>query len=462
MAGNLANDTDLVQEIKTLLWGPSVKYDVFKQWSQGFFFSNDEPTALVQAEGGPCAVIAPVQAFILKELLLESDISNWKEVGTEQCNFLLVKAMTEIVARAADSLQPRYCIVRTMGPQGYGTTSMNCENISNKVPDLKSPEENKKNDQHYQETTNSMENRLELEPDIFHSQLRIFTIDNMDELKKYFTDQIDMMKNQFGILLFLYTVVCTKGLAGMQSEMSDPMEPLIDSTYGYGSQSLINLMLTGRAVSHVWDHDQDVGGLKLQGIDKQNSVGFLAFLEHLRYCEVGTFLKAPSHPIWVLGSDTHLTVLFSSERRLVSPETPADQARRVFKKFDPEGNNFISSNLLQDVLAELDLVADTEYVEIMRKKLDSESLGIILLAAFMDEFFPEDPRTCPDTFVLFHYNGLPRSNLENKVTYRRGQAVLLECTVKCILDSNPMLTVLQTKWPSIEVQWDKEQTPSVN
>ncbi|XP_046743883.1 ubiquitin carboxyl-terminal hydrolase MINDY-3 homolog isoform X3 [Diprion similis] len=370
--------------------------------------------------------------------------------------------MTEIIARAADSQQPRYCIVQAMGTQGHGSTSMNCENISNKVPDPKSSEENKQNDENNQETTNSMENRLELEPDIFHSQLRIFTIDNMDELKKYFSDQIEMLKNQFGILLFLYTVVCTKGLAGMQSEMSDPMEPLIDSTYGYGSQSLINLMLTGRAVSHVWDHDQDVGGLKLQGIDKQNSVGFLAFLEHLRYCEVGTFLKAPSHPIWVLGSDTHLTVLFSPERRLVSPETPADQARRVFKKFDPEGNNFISSNLLQDVLAELDLVADTEYVEIMRKKLDSESLGIILLAAFMDEFFPEDPRTCPDTFLLFHYNGLPRSNLENKVTYRRGQAVLLECTVKCILDSNPMLTVLQTKWPSIEVQWDKGQTPSVN
>jgi hypothetical protein len=43
--------------------------------------------------------------------------------------------------------------------------------------------------------------------------------------------------------------------------MNDPTEPLIDGTYGYGSQSLINLMLTGRAVGHVWDHDQDVGGL---------------------------------------------------------------------------------------------------------------------------------------------------------------------------------------------------------
>lgn len=98
----------------------------------------------------------------------------------------------------------------------------------------------------------------------------------------------------------------------------------------------------------------------------------------------------------------------------------------------------------------------------MRKKLDSECLGIILLAGFMDEFFPEEPRTCPDTFPLYHYNGLPRSNPENSVKYHVGQSVLLECNVKCILDSNPMLTVLQTKWPSIEIQWDTGRTPSLN
>lgn len=101
-------------------------------------------------------------------------------------------------------------------------------------------------------------------------------------------------------------------------------------------------------------------------------------------------------------------------------------------------------------------------VDIIRKKLDNENLGIILLNSFMDEFFPEEQCTCPDTFVLYHYNGLPRSNPENKVKYHKGQAVLLECTVKCIMDSNPMLTVLQTKWPRIEIQWDIGRNPSLN
>ena len=46
---------------------------------------------------------------------------------------------------------------------------------------------------------------------------------------------------------------------------------------------------------------------ELRGIDRQSEVGFLALLEHLRYCEVGSFLKNPKHPVWVMGSETHLT-----------------------------------------------------------------------------------------------------------------------------------------------------------
>lgn len=55
-----------------------------------------------------------------------------------------------------------------------------------------------------------------------------------------------------------------------------------------------------------------------------------------------------------------IAVLFSFEKLLVSPETASESARRVFKQFDPEGNNFISSILLQDVLCALNLVSDPE------------------------------------------------------------------------------------------------------
>lgn len=51
----------------------------------------------------------------------------------------------------------------------------------------------------------------------------------------------------------------------------------------------------------------------------------------------------------------------------------------------------------------------------MQKRLDPEGLHIILLNAFMDEFFPQEQRSTPDTFDLMHYNGIPGSNEGNKV-----------------------------------------------
>lgn len=47
--------------------------------------------------------------------------------------------------------------------------------------------------------------------------------------------------------------------------------------------------------------------IALYGIPKQSDIGFLTLLEHLRYCEVGSYLKKPSSSVWVLASETHLT-----------------------------------------------------------------------------------------------------------------------------------------------------------
>lgn len=54
-------------------------------------------------------------------------------------------------------------------------------------------------------------------------------------------------------------------------------------------------------------------------------------------------------------------------------------------------------------------------VDIMKKKLDPEGLGIVLLDGFMDEFFPHDPIRGPDTFTLYHYNGLSRPSSNTKI-----------------------------------------------
>lgn len=119
--------------------------------------------------------------------------------------------------------------------------------------------------------------------------------------------------------------------------------------------------------------------IELKGINQQADVGFLTVMEQMRYCEVGSFYKNPKHAVWVMASETHLSgtscghydaqsrlihvyfaVLFSTEKLLASLETPGDVGRRIFKSFDPESNNFISTTSLQEVLAALNLVSEPE------------------------------------------------------------------------------------------------------
>lgn len=101
-------------------------------------------------------------------------------------------------------------------------------------------------------------------------------------------------------------------------------------------------------------------------------------------------------------------------------------------------------------------------VNLMSSKLDSEGLGIILLPSFMDEFFSEQEIRTPDVFIVFHYNGQPRSNHNSKVTYIQGNAVIQESDVICISEDNNLQSCLQSKWSYIEIQWKGGAKPSIN
>lgn len=96
---------------------------------------------------------------------------------------------------------------------------------------------------------------------------------------------------------------------------------LVIGQFGHCTQELMNLLLLGEAVSNVFDGDvpmdptsTDPNSLKLKGAHHQSEIGYLTQLESLRYCQVGSYLKIPIYPIWVIGSQSHFTVLFSLNR----------------------------------------------------------------------------------------------------------------------------------------------------
>ncbi|MBN3305658.1 MINY3 hydrolase, partial [Amia calva] len=297
----------------------------------------------------------------------------------------------------------------------------------------------------------------------FHAVVHKRALESAAELKEAVLELFDTWRNKFGVLLFLYSVILTKGIENIKNEIEDAAEPLIDPVYGHGSQSLINLLLTGHAVSNVWDRDRECSGMKLRGVLEQASVGFLTLMESLRYCKVGAFLKSPKFPIWILGSETHLTVFFAKEMALVAPESPSEQARRVFQTYDPEDNGFIPDTLLEDVMKALDLVSEPEYVNLMKNKLDPEGLGIVLLGPFLQEFFPNQDCGIPDSFPVYHYNGLKQSNYGEKVLYVEGTALILGFEDPMVrTDDTPIKRCLQTKWPYIELLWAADRSPSLN
>uniref|UniRef100_H2LWJ9 Ubiquitin carboxyl-terminal hydrolase MINDY n=1 Tax=Oryzias latipes TaxID=8090 RepID=H2LWJ9_ORYLA len=435
--------SELNKEVVDLVWGRTsdggVSASIFRRWTQGFVFSEYEPTALEQFEGGPCAVIAPVQAFLLKNILFNRESSNWRQLPEEEQKTALCSTLSEILESACASLSTGFCIVTWAKGHSPDTGKLTATEPESQVQTQDKPESSKPLQEHKRTILSASDLREEV-LSLYHS-----------------------WRGCCGVLLFLYSVILTKGIENIRNEIQDPTEPLIDPVHGHGSQSLVNLLVTGHAVSNVWDGDRECSGMKLHGIHKQASVGFLTLMESLRYCKVGTFFKSPKFPIWILGSETHLSVFFTKEMSLVGPESPSEQARRVFQSFDPEDNGFIPESLLEDVMKALDLVSEPEYVSLVKTKLDPENLGVILLGPFLLEFFPDQDSGIPDSFPIYHYNGLKQSNYKEKVEYVEGTALVLGFEDPMVrTDDTPVKRCLQTKWPYIELLWTTDRSPSLN
>lgn len=55
--------------------------------------------------------------------------------------------------------------------------------------------------------------------------------------------------------------------------------------------------------------------VELPGIDQQSDVGFITLMEQMRYITVGSFYKNPKNPVWIMGSETHLTGKFGTLKK---------------------------------------------------------------------------------------------------------------------------------------------------
>jgi ubiquitin carboxyl-terminal hydrolase MINDY-3/4 len=324
-------DEATFSDLRRVMVGDNVTADDLRRWySQGFQFCDYEPLwGLKQAQGGPCGVLASVQAEIVKQILYSDEGGSPQDipyVEPKDLPVLLSNVLVNILSRAS-----------------LGSAKL-------VLVDKTSPKE--------------------LSDSSSASDYTIYETSDYEEARNFLVERIALFQSGCGVVLFLMSLILTRGLQNILEDMDDPSNTMIVE-FGHSSQDLLNLLLCGKAVSNVFDGDMPMGdsGLTLKGVGQQNDIGYLTQLEALRFCQVGSYYKSPVLPIWVVGSESHFTVLFSSSRAVNEQsreELLLARAQRAFKKADPDECSFIPVDKLETVLMDLDLRFDTDATALAR------------------------------------------------------------------------------------------------
>ncbi|TKY51397.1 siah E3 ubiquitin protein ligase 2 [Spatholobus suberectus] len=359
-------------QLFSMVFGNEVSKGILARWSnQGIRFSSDPVTSmgLVQHEGGPCGVLAAIQAFVLKYILFFNDElkdvscmpqkgpgASFKSQSVPSYNFssftegvkvrALVRSMGEILFSCGSN---RRAVIATLSI--LENDIQRFEGISEDEVIAKSLK------------GLSIESALDLQ-----KVLRVETCTSQTTALQRLEANLPLFQSRMGALLFLISALLSRDLDSVQSDRDDPSLPLVTAPFGHASQEIVNLLLCGEAVPNVFDGRMDLGGgMFLKGISRDVEVGFLTLLESLNFCKVGRFLKSPKWPIWVVGSESHYTVLFALDPSVQNENELEGRETQIRKAFDAQdqsgGGGFISVEGFHQVLKETNIKFPPEKLE---------------------------------------------------------------------------------------------------
>eukprot|EP00873_Tetraselmis_striata_P033336 jgi/Tetstr1/453600/TSEL_040557.t1 len=263
-------------KLRELLWsgakGPP------PSWKQGFFF-NSKPGlsyGLVQKEGGPCGVLAAVQAYVLDASF---DGAGFQlGLSRSQQATLLAGALTTILWQAGGG---RKAVL-------VGCTDSSTGGLS------------------YEALCRSAATKVYRARDMLNEAI----LGNMAQLGgggRLRAVQFCRAQIPVPLLPPAHPWHRTPSWGDM-----DVADTSLMAAHGYCTQDLVNLIITGKAVSNVFDGDNQLDEhTLLKGIKRPSRVGLLTLFEWYKYVEVGSHLKNPQRPVWVVCSESHFTCLFA-------------------------------------------------------------------------------------------------------------------------------------------------------
>ncbi|XP_077248646.1 ubiquitin interaction motif-containing protein isoform X2 [Tasmannia lanceolata] len=416
----------VANQLFTMVFGASVSRDILMQWSnQGIRFSSDPETCigLVQHEGGPCGVLATIQAFVLKYLLFFPDELGKNAPNTLSQNLVLKKPSQSAHVTCGDftSLtedRKTRALVLSMLEILFLCGNKKRAVIATLSVLSHRPEDGSEDGQKDEMIARALEG-LSIESDS-HLQkvLRVNVYTSQTAAFHRLKAMLPVFQSRMGAMLFLISALLSRGLESVQADRDDPSLPLVTAPFGHASQEIVNLLLCGQAVPNVFDERMDLGGgMFLKGVPTEVDIGFLTLLESLNFCKVGQYLKCPKWPIWVVGSESHYTVLFALDTSVQDENELEERESLIRRAFDAQdqsgGGGFISVEGIQQVLRETNINLPSE-------KLDHLcSTGFIVWSEFwqilleLDKSFGGMKDSTglmgKKQFDLFHFNGIAKS-----------------------------------------------------
>ncbi|XP_064615275.1 inactive ubiquitin carboxyl-terminal hydrolase MINDY-4B-like [Liolophura sinensis] len=289
---------DTAKELRMSISGSCI-HSLSLDWKKaGILFQNVTspfPYGLVTPKiGGGRGIVLAIQGHILQHLLFDSgaDFTDLSQLRPSpvKCRSVAVKAVCDMWWRAGCGLESTVCL----------------------------PQE----DSVFTTQTGYREDGIT-------EKLHLFKFNNYDDLESFVKRYFDYFEGDQGCLLFLYSLVLSRGfprIADDQGTSSGGCQKLLTDTENC-TFSLINLMLTGRAVQYLHNGVSlynEFGHLvpkPLKGVEERCSVGFL-YLDKSESREtrtqVGSMLKTPRCPIWLTQVNGMMGILFSTNPELVS------------------------------------------------------------------------------------------------------------------------------------------------
>jgi ubiquitin carboxyl-terminal hydrolase MINDY-3/4 len=360
--------------------GTPTAEDQLRWYQQGFRLARNEgyPCGLLQSSGGPCGILATIQAFLLCEVVFGvSAFNTMKDTSTKVvlesgCGGNLHKLATTTSDIAENALAGAIAFAIWQA-----ATNVNGSGVGYLV---------------------SLSELDSLRQGVHCEGLFISKYSSYEDLKKGCKDALKMFSTDSGVMLFLYSLLLSRGIETISRLDMDEPGPLV-ARFGHCTQELLNLAMTGEAVAGVFDGDQGLSSttdipimsssspsssdaLKLRGISRRPIIGFLSHIEAMKYSVVGDFLKTPAMPFWLIQSESHLTLVWAAEAS-ANDESPSAPLWKAFKKYEasPDGG-FVSNDKLMTLLEEVGFTQLVAVQNNLADKLDPNNIGFIMWSDF--------------------------------------------------------------------------------